>query len=139
MNHALWPMAWGYYLEQLLDPVFSDDQIEVAKQYFTQWVVGRGHLPCFRIGAVPYGILPVSSLSQWQTDSAEPESLAVALPGNLRILKQLWLSQLDQVPHVGGSTDPDGDLLHLLGMEGAPQEVWMRSAFGPDSYQNLQS
>jgi hypothetical protein len=66
MNNALWPATLGYYLEQLMAPVFDQQTIASARDYVTNQVLGRGPLPAFRVGSTPYGALPVTALKHWQ-------------------------------------------------------------------------
>lgn len=75
MKRALWAGTLGYHLQHLLFPeetieysVVPDIQpppspeqlILDTRFFFTHFVFGRGPLPAFRVGAQPYGVLPVS-------------------------------------------------------------------------------
>ncbi len=87
MNDALWPVTLGYYLEQMLAPgrkpseappgpsarIFTQRTIQEARNYFIEHVRGRGPYPAFRVGATPYGLLPVSSLDRWNADGQQPD------------------------------------------------------------------
>src|SRR5439155_13464838 len=64
LNRALWPATFGYTLETMMHPVFSASQVANARWFFTHFVSGRGLLPALRIGAQPYGVLPVMPLSK---------------------------------------------------------------------------
>lgn len=66
MNDALWPATFGYYLEQMMSPVFGAETIRNVRSHFIDNVRGRGSLPAFRVGSTPYGLLPVTSLTRWQ-------------------------------------------------------------------------
>jgi hypothetical protein len=109
MNQALWPMTWGYFLGQLMDPVVPDEAVAAGRAQFVGHVRGRGPLPAFRTGATPYGVLPVSSLTRWT--SPTPDGVEVHLPPMLRTLRGIWLEQVQNVPRVGATDDPDQDLL----------------------------
>ena len=81
------------------------------------------------MGAVPYGVLPVSSLNGWLPDR-ETSSAEHNLPDLLRHLLPYWLSAVDKAPHVGQTGDPDGDMAKILAMEASAREVWVRSFAG---------
>ena len=64
MNKALFPATMGYFMEEMMHPLFSDDDINNTKKFFASYVSGRGPIPAIRIGKQPYGILPVSVYSR---------------------------------------------------------------------------
>ena len=75
MNNALWPATLGYYLEQLMAPVFDDSDRRWGRRWFVENVRGRGSAPAFRIGGTPYGVLPVTALA------ATPLTFSGSWPG----------------------------------------------------------
>jgi hypothetical protein len=129
MNQALFPVTMGYFLEQMMAPQFGDNVVDAAREFFQEHLRARGPLPAFRVGAVPYGILPVSSLNAWFPDR-ETSSAEHNLPDLLRHLLPYWLSAINQAPHVGQTADPDGDMAKILAMEASAREVWVRSFAG---------
>jgi hypothetical protein len=129
MNQALFPVTMGYFLEQMMSPQFGDDVVDAAREFFHNHLRARGPLPAFRVGAVPYGILPVSSLNSWLPDR-ETSSAEHNLPDLLRHLLPYWTSVVNQVLHVGQTGDPDGDMAKILAMEASAREVWVRSFAG---------
>lgn len=129
MNQALFPVTMGYFLEQMMSPQFGDEVVDAAREFFHNHLRARGSLPAFRVGAVPYGILPVSSLNSWFPDR-ETSSAEHNLPDLLRHLLPYWLSAVNQAPHVGQTGDPDGDMAKILAMEASAREVWVRSFAG---------
>ena len=136
MNEALWPATWGYFLEQMMSPVFSPNAIAAARRYFVDHVRGRGSIPAFRIGATPYGVLPVSSLARWRV---RPKAGIVeqSLPGGLRTLHNVWAARADVVPRVNRTADPDGDLLAVLAMDASTREVRARQVLGQATQSSL--
>ena len=136
MARALWPTTLGYFLEQMMAPVFSPAAIGDAKQFFVNSVRGGGPLPAFRIGNTPYGVLPTAGWSGWQADDGA-RGADRELPPVLRTLAGLWLAKSAQVPRVGASDDPDADLLGILGMEASAREVRVRAVLGEDVQWNL--
>ena len=129
MNQALFPVTMGYFLEQMMAPQFGDEVVDAAREFFQNHLRARGPLPAFRVGAVPYGLLPVSSLNGWFPDR-ETSSAEHNLPDLLRHLLPYWISAVNQAPHVGQTGDPDGDMAKILAMEASAREVWVRSFAG---------
>ena len=129
MNQALFPVTMGYFLEQMMAPQFGVEVVDAAREFFQNYLRARGPLPAFRVGAVPYGVLPVSSLNGWLPDR-ETSSAEHNLPDLLRHLLPYWLSAVDNAPHVGQTGDPDGDMAKILAMEASAREVWVRSFAG---------
>jgi len=136
MARALWPVTWGYFLTELMKPVFEADDIQTAQRLFVNHVRGRGPYSAFRIGGTPYGVLPVSSLKSWQP-SRQSDAVDRALPASLRTLRAIWLNQSAQVPRVGRTGDPDQDLLEILGLDASTREVRVRPVLGEDATWNL--
>ena len=136
MARGLWPVTWGYFLTELMSPVFGDDDIESARQFFVNHVRGRGPLPAFRVGNTPYGIVPASSLTNWES-SRSASAAERALPDTFRRARDLWLSKASQIPHVGRSADPDKDLMEILATDASAREVRVRPVMGEDSTWNL--
>ena len=136
MARALWPVTWGYFLAQMMDPVFSTENIESARQFFVNHVRGRGPYSAFRVGNTPYGLLPVTSLAQWLPGRvAGPADQH--LPEALRKLRALWFARTDAVPRVGRTGDPDQDLLEILGLDASTREVRVRPVTGEDVLWNI--
>ena len=49
------------YMEEMMDSLFTHDNIQRTHNFFDENVIGRGALPSFRIGNQPYGILTTST------------------------------------------------------------------------------
>jgi hypothetical protein len=47
MARALWPVTWGYFLTELMKPVFETDDIQTAQRFFVNHVRGRGPYSAF--------------------------------------------------------------------------------------------
>jgi hypothetical protein len=141
MNLALWPATLGYFLAQVLHPAVGPEAVWALREHFVEHVRGRGPLPALRIGNVPYGVVPVSSISLWQTRG--DSELDKIVPPRLRHLRQrlrdgvLWVYNMPDVPHVGRTwNDPDRDLLEVLGIDASAREVRVRPALGPQTVAN---
>lgn len=140
MKVALWPLTYGYFMKVLMAPVFSDSNIVDAKNYYTAFVNPRGFAPAFRIGAVPYGILPAVSIYRWQQPEADvfggATSAAIIEP--LRRLIPIWLDASAGVPRVTGSaTDPDVELMSILSTFPSAKEVRVRHGVGHVTWYNI--
>lgn len=141
MNVALWPLTYGYFMKVLMDPIFSDTDIEQAKFYASIFVRPRGHAPAFRVGAVPYGVLPAISIYRWQSGDAEEnifEFLTSKIIDPLRRLIPIWLDASSEVPQVTGSaTDPDVELMSILSTYPSAKEIRVRHGVGDVTWYNI--
>ena len=136
MARALWPVTWGYFLKEMMAPVFSDDEIESTRQFYVNHVRGRGPVAAFRIGNTPYGVLPITALDQWQSGRRD-DVAARTLPGVLTRLRGMWQDHVGQVARVGRTGDPDQDLMETLGLDASTREVRVRPVMGEDATWNL--
>jgi hypothetical protein len=139
MNRALWPSLIGYAIQHLVRGPFPALDHDGARSYFTSWVRARGPAPAFRLGDVPYGVLPVLSTANWAVrGGSAPEQLENKLLPSLKLLRSLWLRASAGVTRVGpGSADPFGDLLKVLALHPSAREVRLRSVVGPAALFNL--
>lgn len=136
MAEALWPATIGYWLEQLMAPVFGAEAIAEAREYFVDRVRGRGPYAAFRVGGVPYGVLPTTSLDDWQPRKSEA-GLRRDLPPALLRLREIWARSVDMAPRIARTGDPDHDLLETLGMDASAREARVRWAMGGDTQWNI--
>ncbi len=67
MNRSMWNSTMGYYMEEVMDSIFTLDNNRRTNDFFTNFVSGRGWLPAMRIGTQPYGILPTTAFSRYKT------------------------------------------------------------------------
>lgn len=134
MNTALWPCTLGYYLEQMMAPLLTAEQIAGTRAHFRDHVRGRGPLPLMRIGRVPYGILPATSVVEW---AGSDDPLGHGLASFLRPWREAFLARAANVPHVGASNDPDADLLGVLTRDAHSREIRSRTVYGPAFIRNL--
>jgi hypothetical protein len=131
MNRALWSGTLGYAMDQMMTRNMRAASGD-AREHYCRYVRGRGPLPAFRVGPVPYGVLPVSSLRRWKPSSPTPPQVDNYLPMGLRKLLPAWMGQTDNVPRIGRTPDdPDRDLLEILGMDASARQVRLRGALGP--------
>ena len=124
MNDALWPATLGYFLQQLLAPEFDAATIDRARQFWVDRVRPGGPLPAFRVGRVPYGLLPAVSVERLDAD--------VRFTPVLRALRDgYFVSAAASAPRTApGSSDPDGDLLKVLALDASCRVLRMRILLG---------
>jgi len=136
MAESLWPVTAGYYIETLLAPASGDFDVASMKRYYLDHVRARGHYAAFRIGNTPYGLLPVTSLDRWHPG---PDDGDVERTFATKLVKArpLWNEQVNRAPRTGASTDPDADLLAVLGMDASTREVRIRQVLGADLAVNV--
>jgi hypothetical protein len=142
MLNALWPATLGYFLSQMMDPVFQPAQIENLREYAAANTIPRGALPAFRVGTTPYGVLPVTSVTRYKLSRPEPPFAAVeqALVRFVTRLWPIWLSSSANAPHIDAtSVDPDAALIGLLGMDASSATFRGRPVFGPQFIWNYLS
>jgi len=141
MNTLLWSGTIGYFLANMMNPVFTWEQIGNARKFFQQYVLARGPAPAFRIGNTPYGVLPTVSLAQYDaseplTSDTEAEDLrkvAGALAGPLKSLLDTWYQAADKVPVVrAGQSNPDIDIATVLSTTPSSKQFWVRRGVGQD-------
>lgn len=148
MNTAVWNATMGYFMESMLTPVFNDDQIAMTRWFMTNHVRGRGSIPAIRIGDQPYGILPISTVSNlsWMDDDDQSsfiERHSNQLPyfrGLYELLlkiKEGWEELLDKVAYVGKDNEDGHEvLLQALGLHASSVEFDQRYAQGFDQVYN---
>lgn len=128
VNTALWAPGWGEYLSRLDDqgvPGVVDAQREWARRLFRDHVRGRGCAPTIRVGAQPYGLLPVSDLRSWVPQAGE--TTAGILQVVLRLIGRWKFAAERSVPRVRtGSAGLDATILEILGSSPVMQGLRVR-------------
>lgn len=150
MNIALWPGTLGYYMEQMMEPVFSEDTVLKTRDFFTRFVIGRGTTPLVKVGRQPYGILPVtpwSKMAWWKSREYVKTQRKSGLP-DTQYLEQLsdlveraaeaWTSFSGEVAHVGSDGDDAHQvLLDILGLHPTSAEFYQRYSQSFTQYYNV--
>ena len=148
MNQALWPATLGYFMQQMMDPVFSKETIKSTRSYFNRYVLGRGALPAIRIGRQPYGILPMAPLDRlkWvNRKTLNPKTFLSGVPNQQIFLPRLyslllkadesWSRMAEAVSFVGKpGVDPQQALLDVIGLHPTSVEFYQR--YG-ESYEQM--
>ena len=149
MNAVLWPATLGYYMEQMMEPVFSEQTVLDTRAFFNRFVIGRGTVPLVRVGRQPYGILPTtvwSRMSWWTQGNYARNASQSGLPGvkylaELYQLTQrgadLWSGLAGSVAHVGTpGEDPQQTLLDIVGLHPTSAEFYQRWSQSFTQYYN---
>jgi hypothetical protein len=119
MLTSLWPATLGYHLEQMMAPSdpslpapFDANAVASAYEFTRAHVRPQGPLPAFRIGSVPYGVAPVTSVARMAGTAP------ALLSSTLSALRPTLLTAAGQAPLLNpSSSDPDGDLLDVLRLD----------------------
>jgi hypothetical protein len=159
MNTALWPATLGYTMSSMMSPVFDRSTIENTRDFFNNFVSGRGSIPAVRIGSQPYGILPTTVFSRmsWMfppRDGDNPNFRIEMVQDRSDFFRRLYelLSLVDRdwenlvkgVSYVGKPLDRNGlpadahkILLDILGLHSSSVEYHQRYAESLDHLFNL--
>ncbi|QHV95034.1 hypothetical protein [Spirosoma endbachense] len=136
MNNALWPATWGLFLNDLLKPLVSRSRQALARQFFTEFVTGRGGLPAIRVGNQPYGLLVTSDFNSWQFTDAElgtDKDFWMKLLAILQQLQSQWETLRPQVAFAGKEGSNPENLMNILGLQASSVVFHSRKAV-TDSY-----
>ena len=149
MKRVLWPGTLGYYMEEILrpqqagqQPAFTTADYTGMRGYFVDNVHGRGPAPAFRVGSVPYGVLPVVAIGRW---ALRGTSAAEVLEGSfIATLKQAFSVWKEAIPRLlrlgrtaGATADPLGDLVRVLSTYPSAREIRVRTVTGGANNANL--
>jgi hypothetical protein len=151
MNTALWSVGWGYFLSNMIgvEGGMTLPVLNWARTYFIENVRAFGPLPIFRCGPQPYGILPVTLLSQCAPEAGDPMSTQyIWLRDKLMTLRDsVWRNALPAVArigmrrpdaaHPGVQPQPDADLVDVMRTDGISATYDARSVFGKHFLQHL--
>jgi len=143
MNAALWPATMGYWMDTMMNTVFTDEAIGRTRGFFEKHVSGRGALPAVRIGDQPYGILPTTAFSRLAFASKQQsvggqQSFESELHAKLKLLREnFWNERAAGAAHVGKTTsDPQQLLLEIIGLHPASVEFHQQWTESGDEFWN---
>jgi hypothetical protein len=141
MNDALWPATLGYFMKAFLNPAwtgagvrFGDADIGYARRLFTGFVRACGTLPAVRIGAVPYGVVPMVSLQHHahNHDSDSEGDWDTPVVNSLRYLLELWKSRARSLPTLSrDAQNAQEAFLKIISQPASSNEVLVRHLTGP--------
>lgn len=133
MNRALWPTTLGYYLSQMMYPVFDKATIKTTRNHFNQFVLGRGRVPAVRVDNQPYGIQPATAFSRWvySGNNARVTYLTGLQTEILNKMAVTWKLLVAQVKHAGdNSLLPPEKFLDMITLHPASIEFYQRFSGG---------
>ncbi len=136
MNTALFPATIGYFMETMMEPVFSLEDIRRTRAFFTALVSGRGAAPAFRVGNQPYGVLPTTSFSTMQL-SQRQDTFFASMFNILKRMDATWAALSRGVTHAGSGGDVEANFLKILGLQPTSVDYFQRFVVGPDYQWNL--
>ena len=138
MNVALWNGTIGYFMESMLTSVFTDWEEAVTRNFFTNYVSGRGSIPAIRIGDQPYGILATSAIKKFKWLDSNLDFEIEAFSDRVPVFRDMyklvmkvakdWESYTEDVAYVGKDGDAHQILLDVLGLHASSVEFDQRYA-----------
>ncbi len=134
MATALWPATLGYHLEQMMAPTdaslappWDANAVAAAYNFTKNNLRPGGPLPAFRVGSVPYSLLPATSVAHLA--AASPGPLATALAS----LQSTLLTASGKAARVDpNSADPDSDLINVLRLNPSSLSFLVQVLIGSD-------
>lgn len=128
---ALWEATGGYFLNELLDPEVATVDADALRDHAAAFLFAGGPLPTIRVGAQPYGVLPVVAPASLELPrDARAETLIARVGGRMRAV---WRAQASKVPHLGRAADRgalDDALVALLQRTPVPWTLRFRHLVG---------
>jgi hypothetical protein len=125
-NTVLWFATWEPVLQRVVDaevPGVTPATVESARRLHRDHVRGAGPAPAIRVGAQPYGILPVSDLDAWAPRSGDTTASLVPL---IRRTLARWVQRSGSLPRVRPDDSiTDAELIELLGT--SPTAIGVRA------------
>ncbi len=144
MNRALWPATMGYFMKQMLHPHISTAERNRTRDFFNEYVLGRGKIPAFRVDSQPYGVITSSAFSRWNYGDSTSQNDAYYERLNQNLLKPMsakWGEFAEEhVKHVqlnNEADDPSQHFLDILGLHASSVEFHQRFANGAHNMWNL--
>ncbi|MEZ4447225.1 MAG: hypothetical protein R3B72_49555 [Polyangiaceae bacterium] len=129
LDRVIFPVTLGYYLTQLVSGNVPTAGIEFAREHLARYVFARGPLPPVRVGATPYGVLPISFTAGWKAQSVAEDALTQIVDK----LRRDWLEMAESAPRMGVGADPSAALYEILSMQAVSNVVIETPAMGGDA------
>ena len=129
---GLWPALWG---SAFTDRFGLGGIAELIGAWAADNLEPLGPLPVLRVGSQPYGVLPATSLADWQPAEGDPFIEAI-MRGYLLDLRRRWARAAETARRSVDDTDAEGlvDLLAHPAISPAyavrqlyPMELWLLS------------
>jgi hypothetical protein len=130
----LWPATGGYTIPYMLGYQLNDKTMGELRQFATTFLRGRGPLPAFQIGNLPYGLLPAMSTTSPLPPIGD-SPVAAKIAALIQAARPLWLAGLDDT--TSPSADPDKAILQVLSSDAATSSLSAVLCCGPQFQWNL--
>ena len=130
MSFVLWSSVLNYFMNTFLN--IPSLHLAGLQKHFVRYVSGQGIVPSIRVGKTPYGILPVTILSEWEDEHIISgthfiRTFFTTLKSKLLEPKSGFI---DQVPTAmkskTGGIPPAENLLNILSMEAISHAYYVR-------------
>lgn len=128
-----WAATAGYYLTEMLDPVADDPEVEASlRHHVINYLRPGGPLPTLRVGAQPYGLLPVMPRHGFEPDVRRRAQADVArVSAAVRELAAPLVESVPRLAQVRRREDVDDVVLDLLRRTPVPWSLTFRKLIGP--------
>ena len=145
MRRILWASTLGYFMSQMMNPeatlygdnqtfIFDDAAVASARAFFLNYVSAMGPAPVFRVGAVPYGVLPAISISRMAAKTGEN---GTAIQVMSRLLPY-WRDAAAKVPKVPRNPpNPHIDLMRVISQKSRSDGAYVRNSVGVQAVTNI--
>ncbi|MBD2769867.1 hypothetical protein IC235_18410 [Hymenobacter sp. BT664] len=127
-NNSLWLSAMGYYLVNLAAVDTSDS--DKVREFFNDFVRGRGALPSIRSGVQPYGILPASVYSRMAWSQDPNADIYVRIKDYATSLSPHWVAAVDAIRPAQGDGNSSQSALSTLAKNAVSLNHVQRIGFG---------
>ncbi len=134
MNNVMWAGGTGFYMSEMMHPLFSTSEVTDAREFYTDFISARGAIPSIRLGKQPYGILPISSNTDitW-SDSDSKKPFYDKYKGFFNKIDNYWKANVSApVSSENSSENSLDDILKTLGRNALTTERYIRSGAGPE-------
>jgi hypothetical protein len=126
MSALLWPVVAGYFLKTFT--TIQSEYVAKLREHFIRYVSAQGSVPAIRVGKTPYGILPVTILSDWKDTTIFPDRKYIReyLAG---LINNTWVRFINDVPTVMNKSHQISgaeNLLNILSMEAVSHTYYIR-------------
>jgi hypothetical protein len=128
LNNSLWQSAMGYYLVNLAAVNTSDS--DRVREFFNDFVRGRGALPSIRAGVQPYGILPASVYSRMTWANDPSADIYVRIKDYARSLSPHWSSAVNTISTAQEKGNSSQSALSALAKNAVSLNHVQRMGFG---------
>lgn len=116
-------------LARLLPGILDDSQLNEVLDFGVSSLSATGHFPTLRVGAQPYGVLPVLLRND---NGVPPDPFVARLLPVLDSMRALWAQATSSFRWVGDpGPDPGATLIRILQQDGVAGSIAFRPLLGP--------